>query len=56
MKVRLRVLKARLAYPQDEVLARIDRRMLNGGPMSEAAREKLLARLNARLETLRSGR
>jgi hypothetical protein len=56
LKVRLRVLKARLAYPQDQVLARIDRQLLNGGPMSEASRRKLVARLNARLDELRSGR
>ncbi len=56
LKVRLRVLKARLAYPLDETLARIDRRTLNGGPMSEASRRDLLIRLHARLEALRSGR
>ena len=55
LKVRLRVLKARLAYPLDEVLARIDRRMLKAGPMSETSRRDLLARLNARLDALRSG-
>jgi len=55
LKVRLRVLKARLAYPLDEVLARIDLRMLKAGPMSETARRDLLARLNARLDALRSG-
>jgi hypothetical protein len=56
LKVRLRVLKARLAYPLDEALARIDQRLLNGGPMSEASRRDLLTRLNARLDALRSGR
>jgi hypothetical protein len=56
LKVRLRVLKARLAYPLDEALARIDRHLLNGGPMSEASRRDLLTRLNARLGELRSGR
>jgi hypothetical protein len=56
LKVRLRVLRARLAYPQDEALARIDRHLLNGGPISEASTRKLLARLNARLDELRSGR
>jgi hypothetical protein len=56
LKVRLRVLKARLAYPLDEALARIDRHLLNGGPMSEASTRKLLARLNARLDALRSGK
>lgn len=56
LKVRLRVLEARLAYPLDEALARIDRRMLNEGPMSEAVRRDLLARLTARLEALQSGR
>jgi hypothetical protein len=55
LKVRLRVLEARLVYPLDEVLARIDRRMLNAGPMSEASRRDLLTRLNARLDALRSG-
>jgi hypothetical protein len=56
LKVRLRVLKARLAYPLDEALARIDQRLLNGGPMSDASRRDLLTRLNARLDALRSGR
>jgi hypothetical protein len=56
LAVRLHVLEARLAYPLDEVLARIDRRILEAGPMSEASKRKLLARLNARLEALRSGR
>ena len=55
LKVRLRVLEARLAYPLDEVLARIDRRVLNAGPMSEASRRDLMTRLNARLDALRSG-
>jgi hypothetical protein len=56
LKVRLRVLEARLAYPLDEALAQIDQRLLDSGPMSEASKRKLLARLNARLDTLRSGR
>jgi hypothetical protein len=56
LKVRLRVLKARLAYPLDDALAQIDRRVLNDGPMSEASKRKLLARLNARLDALRSAR
>jgi hypothetical protein len=56
LKVRLRVLRARLAYPQDEALARIDRQLLNGAPMSETSRRELLARLKARLEALRSGK
>lgn len=56
LKVRLRVLKARLAYPLDEALARIDQQLLNGGPMSEAARRDLLKHLNARLDALRSGK
>ena len=56
LKLRLRVLKARLAYPLDDALAQIDRRVLNDGPMSEASKRKLLARLNARLDTLRSAR
>ncbi len=55
LKVRLRVLKARLAYPLDEALARIDQRLLNDGPMNEASRRDLLTRLNARLDALRSG-
>ena len=55
LKVRLRVLEARLAYPLDEVLARIDRRVLNAGPMSEASRRDLMTRLNARLDVLRGG-
>jgi hypothetical protein len=55
LKVRLRVLEARLAYPLDEVLARIDRRVLNAGPMSEASRRDLMTRLNARLDALRNG-
>jgi hypothetical protein len=55
LKLRLRVLEARLAYPLDETLAQIDRRVLKDGPMSEASRRDLLARLNARLEALRSG-
>jgi hypothetical protein len=56
LKVRLRVLEARLAYPLDEALARIDRQLLNGGPMTEASRRDLLRRLNARLDALQSGR
>jgi hypothetical protein len=56
LKVRLRVLKARLAYPLDEALAQIDRQLLNNGPVSEASRRDLLRRLNDRLEALRSGR
>ena len=56
LKVRLRVLKARLAFPLDDALAQIDRRVLNDGPMSEASQRKLLARLNGRLDTLRSAR
>jgi hypothetical protein len=56
LKVRLRVLKARLAYPQDEALARLDRQLLNGVAMSETSRRELLARLNARLNELQSGR
>jgi hypothetical protein len=55
LKFRLRVLKARLAYPLDEALARIDQRLLNDGPMSEASRRDLLTRLNARLNALRNG-
>jgi hypothetical protein len=55
LKIRLRVLKARLAYPLDEALARIDRRLLKDGPISEASRRDLLTRLNARLDALRSG-
>jgi hypothetical protein len=55
LKVRLRVLKARLAYPLDDALARIDQRLLNDGPMNEASRRALLTRLNARLGALRSG-
>jgi hypothetical protein len=55
LKVRLRVLKARLAYPLDEALAQIDRQVLNNGPMSEASRQNLLTRLNARLNALRNG-
>jgi hypothetical protein len=55
LKVRLRVLKARLAYPLDEVLARIDQRLLKDGPMSEASTRDLLRQLNARLDALRSG-
>jgi len=55
LKLRLRVLKARLAYPLDEVLARIDRRLLRDGPMSEASRQDLLTHLNARLDALRRG-
>ncbi len=55
LKVRLRVLKARLAYPLDEVLARIDQRLLNDGPMSEASTRDLLTQLNARLNALRNG-
>lgn len=55
LKLRLRVLKARLAYPLDEVLARIDRRLLKDGPMSEAATRDLLTQLNARLDALRGG-
>jgi hypothetical protein len=49
------VLKARLAYPLDEALAQIDRQVLNNGPMSEASRQNLLTRLNARLNALRNG-
>jgi hypothetical protein len=56
LNVRLRVLKARLAYPLDKALSRIDRRLLNGGPMDEASTRKLLARVDARLDALRSGR
>ena len=56
LNLRLRVLEARLAYPLDKALARIDRHLLNGGPMDEASRRKLLARLNARLDELRSGK
>src|SRR5205823_9319907 len=55
LKVRLRVLKARLAYPLDEVLARIDQRLLHDGPMSEASTRDLLTHLNARLDELRNG-
>jgi len=55
LKVRLRVLNARLAYPLDEALAQIDRQLLNNGPMSEASRRNLLRRLNDRLNTLRNG-
>jgi hypothetical protein len=55
LKVRLRVLKARLAYPLDEALAQIDRQLLNDGPMSETSRRNLLTRLNARLNVLRNG-
>ena len=55
LKVRLRVLKARLAYPLDEALAQIDRQLLNNGPMSEASRRDLLRRLNDRLNALRNG-
>jgi hypothetical protein len=55
LKIRLRVLKARLAYPLDEALAQIDRQLLNGGPMNEASRRNLLARLNDRLNALRNG-
>ena len=55
LKLRLRVLKARLAYPLDEALARIDQRLLKDGPMSEASRRDLLTRLNARLNALRNG-
>ena len=55
LKVRLRVLRARLAFPLDEVLARIDQQLLNGASMSENSRRELLARLNARLDELRSG-
>jgi hypothetical protein len=56
LKVRLRVLKARLAYPLDEALSRIDRRMLKEGLMSEDSIRDLLTRLNARLDALQSGR
>jgi hypothetical protein len=56
LNVRLRVLKARLAYPLDKALSRIDRRVLNRGPMTEASTRKLLARVDARLDALRSGR
>jgi len=55
LKLRLRVLKARLAYPLDEALARIDRRLLRNGLMSEASRRDLLTHLNARLDALRRG-
>ena len=55
LKVRLRVLKARLAYPLDEALAQIDRQLLNDGPMSETSMRNLLTRLNARLNVLRNG-
>ncbi|PYK08207.1 MAG: hypothetical protein DME65_14505, partial [Verrucomicrobia bacterium] len=55
LKLRLRVLKARLAYPLDEELAQIDQRLLNHGPLSEAAKRNLLARLNARLNALHGG-
>jgi hypothetical protein len=55
LKIRLRVLKARLAYPLDEALAQIDRQLLNNGPMSEASRRDLLRRLNDRLNALRNG-
>jgi hypothetical protein len=56
LRVRLRVLEARLAYPLDKALAQIDRHVLKDPPMSEASRRDLVARLNARLEALRSGR
>jgi hypothetical protein len=56
LKVRLRALKARLAYPEDEVLARIDRQLLNTVPTDEASTRKLLGDMNARLNALRSGR
>jgi hypothetical protein len=56
LKLRLRVLKARLEFPLDETLARIDRRMLNAGLMSEDSMRDLLARVNARLDALRRGR
>jgi hypothetical protein len=49
------VLKARLAYPLDQVLEQIDRRLVNNGLMSEASRQDLVARLNARLNELRNG-
>jgi hypothetical protein len=56
LKVRLRVLKARLAYPLDKALSRIDRHLLDSGPMDEPSTRKLLARVDARLDALRSGR
>jgi hypothetical protein len=56
LKLRLRVLEARQAFPLDEALARIDRRLLEDAPMSEGLRRNVLARLHARLDALRNGR
>ena len=56
LKVRLRVLSARLIYPGDEVLERIDERILDAGTsMSPALKRNILTQLNARLRELRGG-
>jgi hypothetical protein len=57
LEVRLQVLRARLAYPTDEVLEQIDENMTDDGQtlLSKAAKRRILARLDARLDELRAG-
>jgi hypothetical protein len=56
LKVRLRVLNARLIHPEDAVLERIDRRVLDAGmSMTPAVKRKILERLTERLRELRGG-
>lgn len=56
LQLRLQVLRARLAYPGDEVLERIDQSTADVQiSMSKAAKRRILSRLKARLNELRAG-
>lgn len=56
LRVRLKVLRARLAYPTDEVLERIDNDITDKGQtfLGKAAKRKILARVHAQLTKLQA--